>query len=168
MMKDNNMKKSELAYVMAHLAQDLAAECASNEELTELNEDKKVTLARYKDDIEKFKDESATWQKRYYTKVNEYDELVIKVKAKFKEAGIDYSDLFPENKIDNYGAKTRVIRNAIYNEGENDLYILMKEFKRALVVAGYSFSTVNHIQFLDANEMKKAEAAGIVIGTMDD
>ena len=39
---------------------------------------------------------------------------------------------------DNYGAKTRVVRDAIYNEGENDLYILMKEFKRALVVAGYS------------------------------
>ena len=102
MLKDNNMKKSELAYVMAHLAQDLAAECASNEELTELNKDQKATLARYKDDIEKFKNESATWQKRYYTKVNEYDELVIKVKAKFKEAGIDYSDLLPENKIDNY------------------------------------------------------------------
>ena len=102
MMKDNNMKKSELAYIMAHLAQDLAAECASNEELTELNKDQKVTLARYKDSIKKFKDESATWQNRYYTKVNEYDELVIKVKAKFEEAGIDYSDLFPENKIDNY------------------------------------------------------------------
>ena len=102
MLKDNNMKKSELAYVMAHLAQDLAAECASNEELTELNKDQKATLARDKYDIEKFKDESATWQKRYYTKVNEYDELVIKVKAKFEEAGIDYSDLFPENKIDNY------------------------------------------------------------------
>ena len=102
MMKDNNMKKSELAYVMARLAQDLAAECASNEGLIEFNKDQKATLARYKDDIEQFKDESATWQKRYYTKVDEYDELVIKVKAKFKEAGIDYSDLFPENKIDNY------------------------------------------------------------------
>ena len=102
MMKDNNMKKSELAYVMAHLAQDLAAECASNEELTELNKDQKVTLAQYKDDIKKLKDKIDTWQKRYYTKVNEYDELVIKVKAKFKEAGIDYSDLLPENKIDNY------------------------------------------------------------------
>ena len=102
MMKDNNMKKSELAYVMAHLAQDLAAECASNEELTELNKDQKVTLARYKDDIKKLKDESATWQKRYYAKVNEYDDLVINVKAKFKEAGIDYSDFLSENKIDNY------------------------------------------------------------------
>ena len=102
MLKDNNMKKSELAYVMAHLAQDLAAECASNEELTELNKDQKVTLARYKDDIEKLKDESATWQKRYYTKVKEYDELVIKVREKFEEAGIDYSDFLSENKIDNY------------------------------------------------------------------
>ena len=102
MLKDNNMKKSELAYVMAHLAQDLAAECASNEELTELNKDQKVTLARYKDDIKKLKDESATWQKRYYAKVNEYDDLVINVKAKFKEAGIDYSDFLSENKIDNY------------------------------------------------------------------
>ena len=69
---------------------------------------------------------------------------------------------------DNYGAKTRVTRNAIYNEGENDLYILMNEFKRALVAAGYSPSTVNRIQYLDADEMKKAEAAGIVIGTIDD
>ena len=102
MMKDNNMKKSELAYLMAHLAQDLAAECASNEELTELNKDQKVTLARQKDDIKKLKDESATWQKRYYAKVNEYDDLVINVKAKFKEAGIDYSDFLSENKIDNY------------------------------------------------------------------
>ena len=102
MLKDNNMKKSELAYVMAHLAQDLAAECASNEELTELNKDQKATLARYKDDIKKLKDESATWQKRYYAKVNEYDDLVINVKAKFKEAGIDYSDFLSENKIDNY------------------------------------------------------------------
>ena len=102
MLKDNNMKKSELAYLMAHLAQDLAAECASNEELTELNKDQKVTLARYKDDIKKLKDESATWQKRYYAKVNEYDDLVINVKAKFKEAGIDYSDFLSENKIDNY------------------------------------------------------------------
>ena len=101
MKKDNNMKKSELAYVMALLTQDLAAECASNEELTELNKDQKVTLARYKDDIKKLKDKIDTWQKRYYTKVNEYDELVIKVKAKFEEANIDYSDLFPENKIDN-------------------------------------------------------------------
>ena len=95
MLKDNNMKKSELAYVMAHLAQDLAAECASNEELTELNKDQKVTLARYKDDIEKFKDESATWQKRYYTKVNEYDELVNKVREKFEAEGIDCDDLLP-------------------------------------------------------------------------
>lgn len=102
MMKDNSMKKSELAYVIAHLAQDLAAECASNEELTGLNKDQKVTIARYKDSITQLKDESATWQKRYYTKVNEYEELVIKVKAKFEEASIDYSDLFPENKIDNY------------------------------------------------------------------
>ena len=99
MMKDNNMKKSELAYVMAHLAQDLAAECASNEELTELNKDQKVTLVRYKDDIKKLKDESATWYNRYYTKVNEYNELVIKVKVKCEEAGIDYSDLFPEDEI---------------------------------------------------------------------
>ena len=95
MLKDNNMKKSELAYVMARLAQDLAAECASNEELTELNKDQKATLARYKDDMKKLKDESATWQKRYYTKVNEYDELVIKVKAKFEAEGIDYGDLLP-------------------------------------------------------------------------
>ena len=70
--------------------------------MTELNKDQKVTLARYKDDIKKLKDESATWQKRYYTKVNEYDELVNKAKAKFKEAGIDYSDFLSENKIDNY------------------------------------------------------------------
>ena len=69
---------------------------------------------------------------------------------------------------DNYGAKTRVIRNAIYNDGEDDLYILMNEFKRALVVAGYSPSSVNHIQYLDTDEMKQAEAAGIVIGTIDD
>ena len=95
MQKDNNMKKSELAYVMAHLAQDLATECASNEELTELNKDQKVTLTRYKDDIEKFKNESATWQKRYYTKVNEYDELVNKVREKFEAEGIDYGDLLP-------------------------------------------------------------------------
>ena len=95
MKKDNNLKKSELAYVMAYLAQDLAAECASNEELTELNKDQKATLARYKDDIEKFKDESATWQKRYYTKVNEYDELVNKVREKFEAEGIDYGDLLP-------------------------------------------------------------------------
>lgn len=89
------MKKSELAYIMAHLAQDLAAECASNEELTELNKDQKATLARYKDDIKKLKDESATWQKRYYTKVNEYDELVNKVREKFEAEGIDYGDLLP-------------------------------------------------------------------------
>ena len=95
MKKDNNMKKSELAYVMAHLAQDLAAECASNEELTELNKDHKATLERDKYDIEKFKDESATWQKRYYTKVNEYDELVNKVREKFEAEGIDYGDLLP-------------------------------------------------------------------------
>ena len=69
---------------------------------------------------------------------------------------------------DNYGAKTRVVRNAIYSDGKDDLYILMNEFKRALVVAGYSPSSVNHIQYLDANEMEKAEAAGIVIGTIDD
>ena len=102
MKKDNNMKKSELAYVMALLAQDLTTECASNEELIELNKDQKVTLAQYKDDIKKLKDKIDTWQKRYYAKVNEYDELVIKVKAKFEEPGIDYGDLFPENKIDNY------------------------------------------------------------------
>ena len=95
MLKDNNMKKSELAYVMAHLAQDLAAECASNEELTELNKEQKVTLARNKDEIKKLKDESATWQKRYYTKVNEYDELVNKVREKFEAEGIDYGDLLP-------------------------------------------------------------------------
>ena len=95
MMKDNNMKKSELAYVMAHLAQDLAAECASNEELTEFNKDQKATLARYKDDIEKLKDESSTWQKRYYTKVNEYDELVNKVREKFEAEGIDCDDVLP-------------------------------------------------------------------------
>ena len=102
MKKDNNMKKSELAYVMALLAQDLTTECASNEELIELNKDQKVTLARYKDDIKKLKDKIDTWQKRYYTKANEYDELVIKVRKKFEEAGIDYGDLLPENKIDNY------------------------------------------------------------------
>ena len=95
MMKDNNMKKSELAYVMAHLAQDLAAECASNEELIELNKEQKVTLAQYKDNIKKLEDESATWQKRYYTKVNEYDELVNKVREKFEAEGIDYGDLLP-------------------------------------------------------------------------
>ena len=69
---------------------------------------------------------------------------------------------------DNYGAKTRVVRNAIYSDGKDDLYILMNEFKRALVVAGYSLSTVNHIQYLDTDEMKKAEAAGIIIDTIDD
>ena len=95
MMKDNNMKKSELAYVMAHLAQDLAAECASNEELTELNKEQKVTLARDKDEIKKLKDESAAWQNRYYTKVNEYDELVNKVREKFEAEGIDCDDLLP-------------------------------------------------------------------------
>ena len=95
MLKDNNMKKSELAYVMAHLAQDLAAECASNEELTELNKEQKVTLARDKDEIKKLKDESAAWQNRYYTKVNEYDELVNKVREKFEAEGIDCDDLLP-------------------------------------------------------------------------
>ena len=69
---------------------------------------------------------------------------------------------------DNYGAKTRVVRNAIYSDGKDDLYILMNEFKRALVVAGYLPSSVNHIQYLDTDEMKKAEAVGIVIGTIDD
>ena len=44
----------------------------------------------------------------------------------------------------------------------------MNEFKRALVVAGYSPSSVNHIQYLDTDEMKQAEAACIVIGTIDD
>lgn len=68
---------------------------------------------------------------------------------------------------DNYGAKTRVIRNAIYNDGEDDLYILMNEFKRALVAAGYLSSSVNRIQYLEADEMEQAEAAGIVIGTID-
>ena len=68
---------------------------------------------------------------------------------------------------DNYGAKTRVVRNAIYNEGEDDLYILVKEFKRALIAAGYLSSSVNRIQYLEADEMEKAEAAGIVIGTID-
>ena len=68
---------------------------------------------------------------------------------------------------DNYGAKTRVIKNAIYNDGEDDLYILMNEFKRALVVAGYSSSSVNRIQYLEADEMEKAEAAGIVLSTID-
>ena len=69
---------------------------------------------------------------------------------------------------DNYGAKTRVVRNAIYSDGKDDLYILMNEFKRALIAAGYSPSTINRIQYLDADEMKKAEAAGIIIGTIDD
>ena len=69
---------------------------------------------------------------------------------------------------DNYGAKTRVVRNAIYSDGKDDLYILMNEFKRALVAAGYLSSSVNRIQYLDAHDMKKAEAAGIVIGTIDD
>ena len=69
---------------------------------------------------------------------------------------------------DNYGAKTRVVRNAIYSDGKDDLYILMNEFKRALVVAGYSPSSVNHIQYLDTDEMKQAEAAGIIIDTIDD
>ena len=68
---------------------------------------------------------------------------------------------------DNYGAKTRVIRKAIYNDGEDDLYILMNEFKRALVAAGYLSSSVNRIQYLEADEMEKAKAAGIVIGTID-
>lgn len=68
---------------------------------------------------------------------------------------------------DNYGAKTRVIRNAIYNDGEDDLYILMNEFKRALIAAGYLSSSVNRIQYLEADEMEQAEAAGIVIGTID-
>ena len=68
---------------------------------------------------------------------------------------------------DNYGAKTRVVRDAIYNESEDDLYILMKEFKRALVAAGYLSSFVNRIQYLEEDEMKQAEAAGIVIGTID-
>lgn len=101
MMKDNNMKKSELAYTLAHLAQDLAVECASNEALTELNKDQKATLARYKDNIKKLEDESATWQTRYYTKVARYDMLVTKIKAKCEEAGINYSDLFAEDEIDN-------------------------------------------------------------------
>ena len=95
MLKDNNMKKSELAYVMAYLAQDLAAECASNEELNELSKEQKVELARNKDEIKKLKDESATWQKRYYTKVNEYDELVNEVREKFEAEGIDCDDLLP-------------------------------------------------------------------------
>lgn len=69
---------------------------------------------------------------------------------------------------DNYGAKTRVIRNAIYNKGEDDLYILMNEFKRALIAADYFSSAVNRIQYLDADEMEQAKAAGIVIGTIDD
>ena len=68
---------------------------------------------------------------------------------------------------DNYGAKTRVVRNAIYSDGKDDLYILMNEFKRTLVVAGYSPSSVNHIQYLDKDEMKKAEAASIIIDTID-
>ena len=68
---------------------------------------------------------------------------------------------------DNYGAKTRVIKNAIYNDGEDDLYILMNEFKRALVAAGYLSSSVNRIQYLEADEMEKAEAAGIVLSTID-
>ena len=69
---------------------------------------------------------------------------------------------------DNYGEKTRVIRNAIYNDGEDDVYILMNEFRRALVAAGYLSSSVNRIQYLDANEIKKAEAVGIIIDTIDD
>lgn len=68
---------------------------------------------------------------------------------------------------DNYGAKTRVIRTAIYNDGEDDLYILMNEFKRALIAAGYLSSSVNRIQYLEADEMEQAEAAGIVISTID-
>ena len=69
---------------------------------------------------------------------------------------------------DNYGAKTRVVRNAIYSDGKDDLYILMNEFKRALVAAGYLTSSVNHIQYLDTDEMKQAEAVGIIIDTIDD
>ena len=69
---------------------------------------------------------------------------------------------------DNYGAKTRVVRNAIYSDGKDDLYILMNEFRRALVVAGYSPSSANHIQYLDTDEMKQAEAAGIIIDTIND
>ena len=68
---------------------------------------------------------------------------------------------------DNYGAKTRVIRNAIYNDGEDDLYILMNEFRRALVAAGYLSSSVNRIQYLEEDEMKQAKAAGIIIDTID-
>ena len=68
---------------------------------------------------------------------------------------------------DNYGAKTRVVRNAIYSDGKDDLYILMNEFRRALVAAGYLPSSVNHIQYLDTDEMKQGEAAGIIIDTID-
>lgn len=68
---------------------------------------------------------------------------------------------------DNYGTKTRVVRTAIYNDGEDDLYILMNEFKRALIAAGYLSSSVNRIQYLDADEMKQAQAAGIVLSTID-
>lgn len=69
---------------------------------------------------------------------------------------------------DNFGAKTRVTRDAIYNEGEDDLFVLMNEFKRVLVAAGYLSSSVNRIQYLDADEMEQAKAAGIVVGDIDD
>lgn len=69
---------------------------------------------------------------------------------------------------DNYGAKTRVVRDAIYSDGKDNLYILMNEFRRALVAAGYLPSSVNHIQYLDTDEMKQAKAAGIIIDTIDD
>lgn len=69
---------------------------------------------------------------------------------------------------DNFGAKTRVVRDGIYNEDESDIFILMNEFKRILIVAGYGVSSVNRIQYLESDEKEKAEAAGVIIGRIDD
>jgi len=100
MKKDKSMKKSELAYIMAHLAQDLTAECAANDELTELVEDQKVTLKRYNEKIGKLEDNAATWQHRYYEMERKYDTLVSKVKARCEAADIDWADLFAEDVFD--------------------------------------------------------------------
>jgi len=69
---------------------------------------------------------------------------------------------------DNFGTKTRVVREGIYNDDEDDVFVLMNEFKRILIAAGYHSFSVNHIQYLESDEMKKAEAAGIIIGTIND
>lgn len=106
MKKDKSMKKSELAYIMAHLAQDLTAECASNEELTELVENQKITLKRYSENTAKLEDNAATWQHRYYEMEHKYNTLVSKVKAKCEAEGIDCVDLFAEDETDNYEEDT--------------------------------------------------------------